>query len=259
MRRFRFSLSGAAVAFLVGYACGGGGGAVARAAQTLFEFGGASLARQLEEAGPPPITSPFGIAENVPEDGSRHFTLTVATENRTATSDAAALYAQMDGHGPIGQVWGANLLAFAHGDMTSGGVQGLEVDVGNLGTPADVGVAGINVFAIGAKRSDVALGVLNGVAAGDGGFREGIAFHSNAPGVAVSEALMRVHPGFGSVDTGIDLRAATFSGPAIATPGFSIDARGAIASEPLATGRVAYACVDPDGRIFASPSPCVGP
>jgi len=72
----------------------------------------------------------------------------------------------------------------------------------------------------------------------------------------VTEALIRVHPGFGTVATGIDLRAATFSGPALATPGFSVGPNGEIASQALATGRSAFACVDPQGRLFASPTPC---
>jgi hypothetical protein len=244
--------------FLVGWACGsGGGGGMAGAAATLFEFNGASLSGQLAKAGDPQITAPFGIAEHVPDDGTRHFTLTVATENRESPHDTVALYALMDGHGPIGNIWGANVLAFAFPDMTSGEVQGLEVDVGNLGTPGHVPVAGINVFAIGPEPADVALGILNGLAAGNGGFREGIAFHSNAPGTAVTEALMRVHPGFGEVETGLDLRAARFRGAAIATPGFDVDATGAVTSAPLATGRAAYACVDAKGRFFASTDPCV--
>jgi SAM-dependent methyltransferase len=71
----------------------------------------------------------------------------------------------MDGQGPIGGVWGANVLAFAHSDMTSGSVQGIEVDVGNLGT--DAGAPGARVLEIGfgpgvvlealARRRDVAL------------------------------------------------------------------------------------------------------
>lgn len=247
------------VLFLSGYACGGGGGAagVAIAAMQLIELGGASLAEQLEQAGPPPITPGFGIAERVPADGTRHFTLTVAAENRSSTSDAAALYALMDGHGAIGEVWGGNLLAFAHSDMTSGAVQGLEVDVGNLGAPG-VPVTGINVFSLGPVPADVALGVLNADdPAGAGGFREGIAFRSNPPGVAVTEALLRVHPGFGRVATGIDLREASFSGPALATPGFAVDAGGAISSRALATGQPAFACVDGEGRLFDSAAPCV--
>ena len=56
--------------------------------------------------------------EIVPDDGTRHFALTVASENRSSKEDTAALYALMDGHGPIGGVWGANILAFAHSDMT---------------------------------------------------------------------------------------------------------------------------------------------
>ena len=114
--------------FAAGYACGGGGGASSLAAQTLFELNGGSLARQLEGAGSPPITAGFGIAERVPEDGTRHFTLAVATENREAQADAVALYTQTDGHGRIGGVWGANIVAVAHSDMESGVVQGLEVD-----------------------------------------------------------------------------------------------------------------------------------
>jgi hypothetical protein len=259
MRHVRVAL-GPVLLFVAGYACGGGGGAtMLEAATTLFEFDGASLAGQLAKAGPPPITPRFGIAERVPNDGTSHFTLTVGSENREATTNAVALYTIMDGHGPIGEIWGANVLAFAHRDMLSGAVQGLEVDVGNLGTPTDVPVTGVNVFAIGPRPSDVALGILNGLAAGPGGFREGIAFRSNPPGVAVTESLMRVHPGFGTVATGIDLRAATFSGPALATPGFSVDAAGAIASAPLATGATAYACVDGDGSLFASRVPCVAP
>jgi hypothetical protein len=170
-----------------------------------------------------------------------------------------ALYALMDGHGPIGGIWGANVLAFAHADMLSGGVQGLEIDVGNLGTSTDVPVGGLNVFAIGPRPSNVAVGILNGLAAGPGGFREGIAFHSNAPGVAVTDALMRVHPGFGTVATGIDLREAAFTGPALATPGFAVDAVGSVTSAALATGERAYACVDPDGRLTASRAACVAP
>jgi len=73
----------------------------------------------------------------------------------------------------------------------------------------------------------------------------------------VTDALLRVHPGFGRVETGIDLRAATFSGPALATPGFSVGPDGAIASQALATGETRFACVDPEGRLFASATPCV--
>ena len=245
----------AAGLFAAGYACGGGGGGSSLAAQTLFELNGGSLARQLEQIGPPPVTAGFGIAERVPEDGTRHFTLTVATENLEARSDAVALYAQADGRGAIGGIWGANIVAIAHSDMTSGVAQGLEVDVAKL-TP-NVPVAGINVFAVGPEPSDVALGILNGTSSGPGGFREGIAFRSTAPGTAVSEALMRVQPGFGTVATGIDLREASFTGPAIATPGFAVDPQGAIQSAPLATGGNAFACIDADGRLFASRAPCV--
>lgn len=228
------------------------------AAVTLIELNGASLAQQLAEAGPPSITPGFGIAERVPEDGTRHFTLTVATENRAAANDSVALYALMDGHEAAGQVWGANVLAFAHSDMRGGAVQGLEVDVGNLGTPGRVPVAGLNVFAIGPKPSDVAVGILNGTGSGPGGFREGIAFHSTAPGVAVTEALMRVHPDFGEVGDGIDLRNARFTGTALATPGFSVDGAGAITSAALAIGATdgAYVCVDHTGKLFASELPC---
>ncbi|MBI3769212.1 MAG: hypothetical protein HY271_12095 [Deltaproteobacteria bacterium] len=253
MSKYPAILFGVAL-FALGYACGGGGGA-SLATPTLFELNGGSLARQLEEAGPPAITAGFGIAERAPEDGTRHFTLTVATENRESREDTAALYAQMDGHGAIGGIWGGNLLAYAHSDMESGIVQGLEVDVGNLG--ANVPVTGINVIAIGPRPSDVALGILNGDAAGAGGFREGIAFRSSGSGVAVTEALMRVQPGFGTVATGIDLREARFTGPATATPGFTVDAQGAVTSAPLATGGPAFACLDPAGRLFASHTPCV--
>jgi hypothetical protein len=142
----------------------------------------------------------------------------------------AALYAEADGHGDIGWIWGANLLAFAHSDMRSGGVQGLEIDVGKLGADVPVPVAGMNVFAIGPVPSDVAIGILNGTAAGPGGFREGIAFRSNPGGTAVSEALIRVQPGFGRVGTGIDLENAEFVGAAIATPGFRVGARGDLTS-----------------------------
>jgi hypothetical protein len=257
---FRAFVAGALWAGL-GYACGSGGaGDAVMAAATLIELNGGSLAEQLGEAGPPPITPGFGVAERVPDDGTRHFTVTVATENRAAGNDAAALYALMDAHDAAGQVWGANVLAFAHADMRGGAVQGLEVDVGNLGTAGDVPVTGLNVFAIGAKRSNVAIGVLNGTAADAGGFREGIAFHSNAPGTAVSEALVRVHPGFGEVATGIDLRGARFTGPALATPGFIVDGRGGIQSTALALGsgatNHAYVCVDDQGRMFASGAPC---
>lgn len=248
---------GVAMLFLAGYACGGGGGGALAEMQTLFEFGGARLAELLAQAGDPPITSPFGIAESVPEDGSRHFTLTVATENRAARSDVAALYAEADGHGEIGEIWGANVLAFAHSDMRSGAVQGLEIDVGKLGEDVPVPVAGLNVFAIGPAPSDVAIGILNGTSAGPGGFREGIAFRSNPGGTAVSEALMRVAPGFGRVRTGIDLEAAEFDDAAIATPGFRVGALGELASEALATGAPAYVCVDARGRLFASQAPCV--
>jgi len=249
---------GAAVLAGIGYACGSGGaGDAIMAATTLFELNGGSLAQQLAEAGPPSITPGFGIAERVPEDGTRHFTLTVATENRAAANDSVALYALMDGHEAAGQVWGANVLAFAHSDMRGGAVQGLEVDVGNLGTPGTVPVAGVNVFAIGAKPSDVAVGILNGTSAGPGGFREGIAFHSTAPGVAVTEALVRVHPDFGEVADGIDLRNARFTGVALATPGFSVDGTGAITSSALALPNDgAYVCVDHTGKLFASELPC---
>ncbi len=251
-------ITGAIVLTGLGYACGSGGaGDAIQAAATLIELGGASLVEQLAEAGPPKITPGLGIAERVPEDGTRHFTLTVATENRVAANDSAAIYALMDAHEDAGQVWAANVLAFAHSDMRGGAVQGLEIDVGNLGTAGTVPVTGLDVFAIGPKRSDVAIGILNGTSAGPGGFREGIAFHSNAPGVAVSEALVRVHPGFGEVTTGIDLREARFSDAALATPGFTVDATGGVRSVPLATGRTAYACVDAEGRLFASATPCV--
>jgi len=245
--------------FLTGWACGGGGEpGVAAQMATLLEFGGARLDALLAQAGLPPITAPVGIAESVPEDGTRHFTLTVATENRVARSDVAALYAEIDGHGDIGEIWGGNVLAFAHSDMRSGGVQGLEIDVGNLGTPAPVPVTGLNVFAIGERRSDVAIGILNGIAAGPGGFRDGIVFRSNPGGTAVSDALIRVHPGYGRVATGIDLAAAEFDGPAISTPGFSVSETGELRSAPLAIGQTAYACVDLEGRLFASAAPCTG-
>ena len=243
--------------FAAGYACGASsGGDATNAATTRFELNGGSLAQQLEEAGPPPIAPGLGIAERVPDDGTRHFTLTVATENRESREDTAALYALMDGHGRVGGIWGANVLAFAHSDMESGVVQGLEVDVGNLG--AAVPVTGINVFAIGPQPSDVALGILNGTAAGPGGFREGIAFRSNPGGTAVSDVLVRVHPGFGTVTSGIDLREARFTEVAIATPGFSVDGAGGVTSAALATGATAYACLDAGGKLFASRSPCTG-
>jgi hypothetical protein len=249
---------GGALLLLAGYACGSGGGAALAQVQTLFEFGSARLAALLAQAGDPPITSPFGIAESVPEDGSRHFTLTVATENRAAKSDVAALYAEVDGYGEIGEIWGANVLAFAHSDMRSGGVQGLEIDVGKLGREVPVPVTGLNVFAIGPAPADVAIGILNGTAAGPGGFREGIAFRSNPGGTAVSDALVRVAPGFGRVRTGIDLEAAEFEDAAIATPGFRVGAQGELASEALATGAPAFVCVDAEGRLFASRAPCAG-
>lgn len=249
---------GGVLLFLAGWACGGGGTSAVSAAMLLVELGGASLADMLRQAGPPAIAPGFGVAEIVPDDGVRHFALTVASENRTSREDAASLYALMDGHGPIGGVWGANVLAFAHSDMTSGSVQGIEVDVGNLGTDG-VPVAGINVFAMGPRPSDVALGILNATdPSGPGGFREGIAFRSNAPGVAVTEALLRVHEGFGEVATGIDLRAARFAGPALATPGFEVGPQGEVASRTLASGTIAFACVDATGRLFASPEPCTG-
>jgi hypothetical protein len=257
-------IAGAVLLTALGYACGSGGtGDDIMAAANLIELHGGSLAEQLAEAGPPAITAGFGLAERVPDDGTRHFTLTVATENRVASNDSAALYALMDAHDAAGQVWGANVLAFAHSDMRGGAVQGLEIDVGNLGTAGTVPVTGLNVFAIGAKPSDVAVGILNGTSAGPGGFREGIAFHSAAPGVAVSDALVRVHPGFGEVRTGIDLRNATFTEVALATPGFSVDGRGAIQSTALALGsgitNVAFVCVDDQGRMFASVGPCLLP
>ena len=64
-------------------------------------------------------------------------------------------------------------------------------------------------------------------------------------------------------DFGIDLatlgfEAAELDGPAIATPGFSVSEAGAVRSAPLATGTTAYACVDGEGRLFASVAPCVG-
>lgn len=259
---------GAVLLVVAGYACGSGGaGTMVEAigdAITLFELNGGSLAEQLREAGPPTITAGFGIAERVPEDGTRHFTLTVATENRVAKSDSVAIYALMDAHEDAGETWGANVLAFAHSDMRGGAVQGLEIDVGNLGTAGDVPVTGLNVFAIGAKPSDVAVGILNGTAAGPGGFREGIAFRSNAPGVAVTEALMRVHPGFGTVGSGVDLRNARFTGVAFASPGFSVDGEGAIQSTALALGSGrgglgAFVCVDAEGRLYASQALCGGP
>jgi hypothetical protein len=242
---------------LLGYACGSDARALAQM-QTLLEFGGARLSALLAQAGDPPITAPVGIAEKVPDDGTRHYTLTVATENRTTKTDTVALYAEADGYGDIGWIWGANLLAFAHSDMRSGGVQGLEVDVGKLGSDVPVPVTGMNVFAIGPTPSDVAIGILNGTAAGPGGFREGIAFRSNPGGTAVTEALIRVQPGFGRVRTGIDLENAEFEGAAIATPGFRVGALGEVSSAELATGRTAYVCVDGEGRMFASASPCTG-
>ena len=260
MARSRRRILGSALLFLAGWACGGGGAGTVSAAMQLIELGGASLADMLAQAGPPAIAPGFGVAERVADDGARHFSLTVATENRASREDAAALYALMDGHGAIGGVWGANVLAFAHSDMTSGSVQGIEVDVGNLGTDAAVPVAGINVFAIGPRESDVALGILNAAdPSGPGGFREGIAFRSNAPGVAVTDALIRVHDGFGTVASGIDLRAADFTGAALATPGFEVGADGAITSRTLATGAAAFACVDASGRLFASATPCRAP
>ncbi len=243
--------------FLFGYACGGGGGAASADPTQLFEFGGASLAGLLEQAGPPQITAPVGIAESVPEDGTRHFTLAVATENREAKSDVAALYAEVDGYGDIGPIWGGNLLAFAHSSMRSGTVTGLEVDVGNLGTEEHVPVAGINIFAIGDRPSDVALGILNGTSAGRGGFRQGIAFRSAPGGIAVTDALMRVQPGFGRVRTGIDLVEAEFEGPAFASPGFRVGPLGEIQSDALRGAGTAYACVDASGALFASTAPCV--
>jgi len=243
--------------FLAGWACGGGGESAVAEITRLIEIGGASLSRQLEQAGPPPIEPGVGIAERVAtEDGRRHFTLTVANETVAGGEDSVALYALTDGHGPIGEVWGANVLAFAHSDMTSGAVQGLEIDVGNLGTPADVPVTGLNVFAIGPRPSDVAIGILNGLAAGDGGFHTGIAFRSNAPGRAVTDALVRVEPGFGRVVRGIDLREAEFADDALATPGFAVDSDGGVRSRTLATGRTSFACVDAEGRLFASATPC---
>ena len=257
MRRQLWRIAGVLLLVGAGYACGSGGaGNALMAAMTLIELNGGALAEQLQEAGPPPITPGFGVAERVPEDGTRHCTVTIATENRVAKNDSVALYALMDAREDSGPAWGANILAFAHSDMRAGTVQGLEIDVGNLGTAGDVPVAGLNVFAIGRKPSDVAIGILNGLADGAGGFREGIAFHSNAPGVAVTDALMRVHPGFGEVAVGLDLREARFTGPALATPGFAVDATGGITSAPLATGRAAYVCVDSEGRIFASAAPC---
>ncbi len=243
--------------FLSGWACGGGGSTAVAEISRLIEIGGASLAGQLEQAGPPPIAPGVGIAERVAEgDGRRHFTLTVANETLGGSEDSVALYALADGHGSIGELWGANLLAFAHSDMTSGAVQGLEIDVGNLGTRADVPVTGLNVFAIGPRPSDVAIGILNGTAAGAGGFRTGIAFRSNSPGRAVSDALVRVEPGFGRVARGIDLREAEFADDALATPGFAVGADGGVRSRTLATGRTSFACVDSEGRLFASPDPC---
>jgi hypothetical protein len=259
--RISRSTVGAVSLVAFGYACGSGGaGDVVNAiadAVTLYEINGASLAGMLAQAGPPPITAGFGIAEQVPEDGTRHFTLTVATENRVAKSDSAALYALMDAHEDAGQVWGANVLAFAHSDMRGGAVQGLEIDVGNLGTAGDVPVTGLNVFAVGPKPSDVAIGILNG--GGPGGFRTGIAFRSNAPGVAVTDALLEVAPGFGTTATGIDLRNASFTGAALATPGFTVDGEGAIQSTALVRRSLiegAFACVDPAGRLYASELPC---
>lgn len=245
------------VIFLAGWACGGGGETAVAAVARLLELGGGSLERQLSQAGPPPIEAGLGIAERVGgDDGRRHFTLTVANENVGSGKDTVALYALSDGHGAIGETWGANVLAFAHSDMTSGAVQGLEIDVGNLGTPGQVPVTGLNVFAIGPRRSDVAIGILNGLAAGDGGFTDGIVYRSNAPGTAVSRALLRVEDGFGRVERGIDLRSAEFAQDAIATPGFAVDPRGGLRSAPLATGRTSFACIDPEGRIFASAVPC---
>ena len=89
--------------FAAGYACGAGsGGDATNAATTRFELNGGSLAQQLEEAGPPPIASGIGIAERVPDDGTRHFTLTVATENReTALATGATAYACLDAGGKL--------------------------------------------------------------------------------------------------------------------------------------------------------------
>ena len=53
-RRKRLLFGG--LLFLVGYACGGSGASPVAAAMQLLELGGASLARQLAQAGSPPIT-----------------------------------------------------------------------------------------------------------------------------------------------------------------------------------------------------------
>jgi hypothetical protein len=74
----------------------------------------------------------------------------------------------------------------------------------------------------------------------------------------VTEALMRVHPGFGEVTSGIDLREARFADVALATPGFDVDGDGRITSAPLALGRNAYVCVDAGGRLYASVARCGG-
>src|SRR5690606_11791883 len=100
MTRFKRSTL-ALLAFVAGWACGGGGSDGIAAVMRLLELGGASLADMLAQAGPPPISAGLGIAEIVPDDGTRHFALTVASENRSSKEDTAALYALMDGHGPI--------------------------------------------------------------------------------------------------------------------------------------------------------------
>ena len=77
-----WNVMGAVLLVVAGYACGSGGaGKMVDAitdAITLYELNGGSLAGQLAEAGPPTITAGFGIAERVPEDGTRHFTLTAS-------------------------------------------------------------------------------------------------------------------------------------------------------------------------------------
>src|SRR5690349_9202240 len=86
------------VAFVAGAACGDDARSLATPPPTAIEVNGGSLAAQLAKAGNPPITAAFGVAEHVPADDTRHFALTIATENGDNPNDAAALYALMDGH-----------------------------------------------------------------------------------------------------------------------------------------------------------------
>lgn len=91
------------------------------------------------------------------------------------------------------------------------------------------------------RRSILALGLLAvGYACGRGGGGDALV-------AAVTQSEF----------TGGRFPSSDLRGPALATPGFTVDGAGAITSAPLALGAPAYACVDPAGRVFASREPCV--